>query len=111
MIEQIIGLVLDLFKWLVEKIIKINLVVFYFLSTEEKQIIKNGREGIYRFTTDQTGPFVRSGKVDFYFKNDPQKTTKYNEALDSLIKKKLVFYQRGILFKLTNKGYSIYKFC
>lgn len=102
------GLLSKFSDWLLKKIGRSPSVLEIALSKEAKDILQATPNGtIYQLTTDQTGNFIRSGKENYYFESDHEKTQKYNEALNSLISNGLVVHQSGKLFKLTAKGHQI----
>lgn len=78
------------------------------LNSEEREILldaaENGGE-IYLGKT-QAGEIVE-GTKQFGNWDDRRSRTKYIEALESLIGKKLIKHDEGILYCLTSKGYEI----
>lgn len=119
------GLFPKIIDWLLKNIACSDLVVRSFLSREEKDILKEaiGTGEIYKLSTDETGAWVRVNKPitdltgavvrmvprNFCSDDNPEITQAYNEALDRLIEKKLVFHESDILYKLTSKGCRIAK--
>ncbi len=102
----------------------ISLVIVYFflrkksndksnfkeLTEEEKDILRFSYDDgiIYKYETDKTGIFVKTNKKDF-LRDSKIETKRYNEALESLIDKKMVEYKSGVLYELTVKGYDVAK--
>lgn len=78
------------------------------LSNQERHILHSALKSdhqIYHIDVDQIpSGWIRIGNEDFLFRNDPEKTKSYLEALDKLIEKGFVEHTSGQLYELTLSG-------
>ncbi len=78
------------------------------LSKEECNILTatNDLGDIYLLKQAVLGQWIRAGEIDFFKSEDLAYSAKYQDALDSLVKRGLVRHTSGDAFRLTGRGFD-----